>query len=276
MAAKDPKLRPRIVVIDECQRVFADNDKVDKTNKKGPTRGEIATDIAVQLVNAARKYGIVLILLTPEPTGNSLPRKLLSVFTHKACGSIGDQTSNDAVLGTGSYKAGISAVGLEPKTDDALNDCGTLMTKGFTPKPGLLRSYYVSVADATQVTQRAMRLREGIQPAAIEPATARDFLDDLDEVMGAEVKVRTDEVRHRLIELHRGTYGTWTPQDLIAALAKVGLQARKSNGIMVVRAVDVADAIDARDEAAEIDARDEAAEIDARDEAAEIDEDAAG
>jgi S-DNA-T family DNA segregation ATPase FtsK/SpoIIIE len=230
MALKDPRLRPRIVIIDECQRVFADTDKVDKTKKQGRSRGEIATDVAVQLVNTGRKYGITLILLTPEPTANSLPRKLLSVFTHAACGAIGDQTGNDAVLGTGSYRSGISAVGLEPKTDDALNDCGTLMTRGFMSKPGLLRSCYLSPGDLARVTERAMALRNGIAPAAVKAGAeteVRDLLEDVVQVMQDKPRMRSEAVRRFLADEWPQTYGTWSAQRFSAELREAG----KSTGL---------------------------------------------
>jgi S-DNA-T family DNA segregation ATPase FtsK/SpoIIIE len=246
MAQRDPKLRPRIVLIDECQRVFADHDKVDKVTKKGPTRGEIATDVAVQLVNAGRKYGITLILLTPEPTGNSLPRKLMSVFTHKACGAIGDQTSNDAVLNTGSYKAGISAVGLDPKTDDALNDCGTLMTRGFMAKPGLLRSCYVNVTDAARITERAMQLREGHAPAAIE--APRDVLADVETVLRG-VDVKASDVCARLRHLAPGypRYAELTAEGLAELLDGLDVPVKLKDGYLTVRVGRVRAAIADRD-----------------------------
>jgi S-DNA-T family DNA segregation ATPase FtsK/SpoIIIE len=248
MALKDPRLRPRVVVIDECQRVFADTDRVDKVNKKGPTRGEVATDVAVQLVYAGRKYGITLILLTPEPTDKSLPRKLMSVFTHKACGAIGDQTSNDAVLNTGSYKSGISAVGLEPKTDDALNDCGTLMTRGFLSKPGLLRSCYVSPADAARVTARALTLREGVTSAATD--VPRDVLADVLTVL-RERDVRATDTVSRLRELAPGhpVYAELTGEKLAELLGTLDVPVKMKDGYLTVRVGRVRAALADRDAA---------------------------
>jgi S-DNA-T family DNA segregation ATPase FtsK/SpoIIIE len=260
MAQRDPRLRPRILLIDECQRVFADNDKVDKTKKQGPSRGEIATDVAVQLANAARKYAITLILLTPEPTGNSLPRKLMTVFTHSACGAIGDQTSNDAVLGTGSYRAGLSAVGLQPKSDSDLNDCGTLVNRGFTSKPGLLRSCYVTPADAARVTERAIALRSGIGPAVVETGAetaVRDLLGDVVQVMDGKPRMRSEAVRRFLADQWPQAYGTWSAQRFSAELREAGkptgLCIRKGRvegmeGQQYVDSDEALDALDARPE----------------------------
>lgn len=178
LAEKDQRLRPRVIVIDECQALFMHEEY-----------GEEAVAIATKLEFAARKYGLTLIYATPEPTSDSLPRKLVATSSNQACFAIGDQIGNDAVLGTGSYKAGISAVGLKPKTDDDLGDVGTCVARGFESNPGLLRCHYVGVADARTVVERALSIREKAGVASAGPlaaARARDLLDDLDQTLGAE------------------------------------------------------------------------------------------
>lgn len=174
LAEKDPRLRPRIIVIDECQALFMDEEY-----------GEEAEEVSVKLENAARKYAVTVVKATPEASSDSLPRRIMTITSNKACFAIGDQTSNDAVLGTGSYKAGISAVGLEPKTDEGPGDVGTFMGRGFTAKPGLLRGYYVSQAEAGQVVERAVAIRERADVRATQVQT-RDLLEDLTAVMGEE------------------------------------------------------------------------------------------
>ncbi|MEU6725435.1 hypothetical protein ABZ917_17145 [Nonomuraea wenchangensis] len=176
VAEKDERLRPRIVVIDECQALFLHEEL-----------GEEAEDLCVKLMGAARKYAVTLIFATPEPSSDSLPRKLMAVISNKACFAIGDQTSNDAVLGTGSYKAGISAVSLEPKTEDGPGDIGTCMARGFQGKPGLLRTYYVPYDEMKSVVERAMGIREkAILDGASFGDEKRDLLDDLLEVIGPD------------------------------------------------------------------------------------------
>lgn len=181
LAEKDSRLRPRIFVVDECQALFMHDEY-----------GEEAVEIAVKLESAARKYAVTLMYATPEPTSDSLPRKLITITSNKACFAIGDQISNDAILGTGSYKAGISAVGLEPKTDEGPGDVGTFMARGFTPKPGLLRGFYVSQTEARAVVERAMKIREkaGIGPARAASERPRDLLADLSEVMATSERMR--------------------------------------------------------------------------------------
>ncbi|MBB6556108.1 hypothetical protein [Nonomuraea rubra] len=176
LAEKDARLRPRIIVIDECQALFLHEEY-----------GEEAEELCVKLMGAARKYAVTLIFATPEPSSASLPRKLMAVISNKACFAIGDQTSNDAVLGTGSYKQGISAVGLEPKTEEGPGDIGTCMATGFQAKAGLLRTYYVPYAEMGSVVARAMAIREkAILGGTSFDDERRDLLADLLDVIGAD------------------------------------------------------------------------------------------
>ncbi|WP_326568036.1 zonular occludens toxin domain-containing protein [Amycolatopsis rhabdoformis] len=251
LAEKDARLRPRVVVIDECQNLFMGKD------------GKKAIEVASKLMSTARKYAITLIFLTPEPSKDALPRKITSVASNKACFAIGDQMANDAVLGTGSYKAGISAVGLTPKTDEGPGDVGTCMARGFTAQPGLLRSFYISPEQAAKVTKRAMELRAQVAPAAA-PVTVRaervDHLADIASVLGTEARMRTQEVLHGLTQLDASTYTSWTFGDLQEALPE-SAKPYKTGGTMQVSAARVRDAIAERDESAALDAdEDEGAE----------------
>jgi DNA segregation ATPase FtsK/SpoIIIE, S-DNA-T family len=174
LAEEDPRLRPRIMVIDECQNLFIGE------------HGKDAIEITVKVMSTARKYGVTLMFLTPEPSKDACPRKLISIASNKACYAIGDHQGNDAVLGSGSYKSGISAVGLTPKTDEGPGDVGTCMQRGFTAKPGLMRGFYVTQSDAHRVTQRALMLRTTQRKHLTEaPAPEkRDLLVDVGAVLG--------------------------------------------------------------------------------------------
>ncbi|GGS61405.1 FtsK/SpoIIIE domain-containing protein [Actinokineospora fastidiosa] len=244
LAAKDGRLRPRIVVVDECQALFMNAD-----------HGEAAADITVKLISAARKYGITLVFATPEASTDSLPRKVMAVISCKACFAIGDQQSNDAVLGTGSYKAGISAVSLEPKTAEGPGDIGTAMVRGIMAKPGLLRSFYLRKGDGidevTPVVERALALRAD-QPAPADDegdqAAAVDFLADLAHVLGGEKRMRTVLVLRALTEHNPAHYGDWTTKTFAAALEDIDVPIRRSDGQSVIRADDITTAITERDQ----------------------------
>ncbi len=241
LAARDPRLRPTVIVIDECQALFLDE-----------KHGEEAVDLAVKLLNAARKYAISLIFATPEPSSTSLPRRLMAVISCKACFAIGDQTANDAILGTGSYKSGVSAMGLEPKTDEGPGDVGTCMTRGVTAKPALMRCHYLDQDQVRRVMARAMELRAGVPalPAALAGDGQRepDPLADIAAVMGAQTLMRTQDVLQELARL-RPEYRGWTFGRLKTVLTEHEAAPRKTRGgVMHVDARLVAVAIARRDD----------------------------
>jgi DNA segregation ATPase FtsK/SpoIIIE, S-DNA-T family len=240
LAEKDKRLRPRIMVIDECQNLFIGE------------HGKAAIEVASKLMSTARKYAITLLFLTPEPSKDAYPRKITAIASNKACFAIGDQQANDAVLGTGSYKSGISAVGLTPKTDDGPGDVGTCMQRGFTGLPGLLRSFFVAQDDAHRVTDRAMQLRDqhGIttSPVEVEPVEQRDPLADIATVLGDAPRMKTMDVLQRLVELHRPTYQDWTARTLTAFLTDHHAEPYKTAGAMQISAARIHEALTVRDE----------------------------
>jgi S-DNA-T family DNA segregation ATPase FtsK/SpoIIIE len=239
IAEKDTRLRPRIMVIDECQNLFIGE------------YGKAAIEVAAKLESTARKYAITLVFLTPEPSKDALPRKIITLASNKACFAIGDQLGNDAVLGTGSYKSGISAVGLTPKTDEGPGDVGTCMQRGFTAKPGLLRTFYIAQDDAHRVTQRAMHLRaqHGITDApAADPEPVRDPLTDIATVLGNAARMKTMDVLQRLTELHRPTYQDWTARTLTAFLTDHEAAPYKTEGAMQISAARIHEALTVRNE----------------------------
>ncbi|MGM1059644.1 FtsK/SpoIIIE domain-containing protein [Saccharothrix sp. Mg75] len=239
VATKDTRLRPRVVVIDECQALFMHEEY-----------GEEAADVVTKLISAARKYAVTLLFATPEASTASLPRKVTAVTSCKACFAIGDQQSNDAILGTGSYKAGISAVSLEPATDESPGDIGTAMVRGIMAKPGLLRSFYLTPAELAEVTDRAMDLRDGHVPPTTgddEPEKV-DFLTDLAHVLTGHKHLRTAQVLNALAALRPDHYGKYTSRTLAAALAEVGVPiVKRDSGQSAVDANDVTEAVTMRD-----------------------------
>ncbi|MGQ0574472.1 MAG: FtsK/SpoIIIE domain-containing protein, partial [Pseudonocardia sp.] len=247
LAERDPGMRPRIVVIDECQELFVSE------------HGAEAAELVEKIVAKARKYGVTLIFATPVPSADSLPRKVAKVLSNRACFAIADHQGNDAILGTGKHRAGITATTLRPMTVEGdgtvdLGDLGTAMASGFTPADGLIRCYYIrrgnGVDDITPVVERAMAAREqaghapGPVPNAVEEPAAPDPLADIAAVMreaGAEL-MRTQEVLSRLAARDRPTYGRWTFADLAEALPE-GAKPYKTKGCKQVALARVAEAI---------------------------------
>ncbi|MFJ3299023.1 FtsK/SpoIIIE domain-containing protein [Streptomyces bacillaris] len=224
LATRDPRMRPKVVVFDECHELFM--------HKK---HGAEAAELAVKVMKKARKVGITLIFVTVSPTADSIPKDVTRNTSHRVAFAVGDHVANDGLLGTGKHKAGITATNLNPA-----ENVGTALTVGFTKNPfELVRSHYVrkdSTTDQiTPVVQRALALREGMttvpDASADEPA---DHLTDFLTVLGEAKRMRTDEVRQRLAAHNPGEYHGWTAGDLANALDAVGAPAYKSGGVMVV------------------------------------------
>ncbi|WP_214365615.1 zonular occludens toxin domain-containing protein [Pseudonocardia sp. H11422] len=234
LAERDARLRPRVVVFDECQEMF-----------RHETFGEEAKELAIKVMMKARKCAITLVFITPAPSALSLPRDLAKTVSHGVCFAIGDHQGNDAILGTGAHKAGVSATSLV-----AGEDVGTAMASGFAPRPGLLRTHHIrrdkSVDEITPIVDRAMALRDeaGIAAAPAAEATEQvaDPLADIAAVLTGHERLRTQEVLSLLAARDRATYGRWTFAQLAEALPD-GARPYKTGGVMQVSAARVHEAL---------------------------------
>ena len=228
-------LHPMVVVFDECHELFEHRDY-----------GAEAGGLAVRVVKKARKCGITCLFLTQSPTARSIPRDLTRNCTGGVAFAVADQVANDGLLGSGAYRQGIRATELRPG-----DDRGTAVTVGLTANRfELVNTFYVPFDEeddqVTPVIARAMALLAergqsmlSSSDPAPEPAPA-DHLADIRTVLQGEPRVRTQVVLARLAQHNPAEYEGWTFQRLTEVLAEAGLSARKSGGVMVVRAADVA------------------------------------
>lgn len=231
-----PELHPVVVVFDECHEMF-----------EHPDFGGEAGGLAVRVVKKARKCGITCLFLTQSPTARSIPKDLTRNCSNGVAFAVADQVANDGLLGSGTYRQGIRATELRPGEDR-----GTAVTVGLTANRfELVHTFYVPFDEdddqVTPVIARAVALLAElgrpmvISAVDLDDAVAPvDYLADIQAVLRNEPRVRTQVVLARLAELNPGEYAGWTFQRLTEALAEHGLSARKSGGVMVVRAADVA------------------------------------
>lgn len=239
LAEQDPRMRPRVVVFDECHELF-------EHKKYGPE----AAELAVKVLKKARKVGITLVFVTVSPTAASIPKDVTRNTSHRVAFAVGDHVANDGLLGTGKHRAGITATTLNPA-----ENVGTALTVGFTANAfELIRAYYVRKdAETDQVTPvvlRAVALRDGMAPAAAAPSVGEqvDPLADILAVLGDADRMRTDEVRQRLAERNSRYYREWTASDLTRVLDAVDAAPYKSGGVMVVNRTKVRDALRGRNQ----------------------------
>ncbi|MGW5050174.1 hypothetical protein [Actinokineospora sp. NPDC004072] len=236
-------LHPLLMAIDECHELF-----------QHPRFGKKAEELAVRLIKRSRKYGIILLLATQSPTKDSIPKEVTRNVSCGAAFAVADHIANDGLLGSGKYRAGIRATELRMGTDR-----GTCVAVGVTDNLfDLVRTFYLPFEDGrddiTPVVARALALRTATAHAATITGTALkieaapvDHLSDIQRVTNGESRVRTQVVIARLVALNPTEYEPWTARDLRAVLGQHGIRARKSDGAMVVRAEDIADALTRRD-----------------------------
>ncbi|OLE25498.1 MAG: cell division protein FtsK [Catenulispora sp. 13_1_20CM_3_70_7] len=89
LALKDPRMRPRVVVFDECHELFMHKEY-----------GKEAAELAIRVMKKARKVGITLIWVTVSPTADSIPRDVTRNTSHRVAFAVGDQVANDGLLGS--------------------------------------------------------------------------------------------------------------------------------------------------------------------------------
>ncbi|MEV7394329.1 zonular occludens toxin domain-containing protein [Streptomyces sp. NPDC091215] len=240
LALRDPRMRPRVVVFDECHELFMHKEY-----------GKEAAELAIRVMKKARKVGITLIWVTVSPTADSIPRDVTRNTSHRVAFAVGDQVANDGLLGSGRYKAGIRATELVPGLD-----IGTAVTVGFTPKPfEVIRAHYVArdpekgIDEVTPVVERAMALHEGTGPTGAPTFAPADHLADIAAVLGHQTKMLTQDVIRHLQDRNPAEYGSWTFRDLRRVLDDAGHGEYKTAGGRQHVALDrILDAIAARDD----------------------------
>ncbi|HEV2640774.1 MAG TPA: zonular occludens toxin domain-containing protein [Actinocrinis sp.] len=225
-AEHDARMRPRVVVFDECHELF-----------EHKQYGEEAAELAVKVLKKARKCGITLIFVTVSPTASSIPKDVTRNTSNRVAFALGDHVANDGILGAGRYKAGITATTLSPG-----EDIGTALTVGFTKNAfELVRMHFVEkskrVDEITPIVQRALALREAADLDQVEPADAVPVLDplaDIAAVLAGAARMRTQEVLSGLAVRNPAAYRRWTLADLTAALKAADAAPYKTQGVMHV------------------------------------------
>lgn len=157
---KGSGLHPVMIVLDEVHELFA----------VFPD----AADDAERAIKRLRALNIFFILATQIPDKSSLPPNIVRCVTIRWALSLMGQMENDMVLGTGSYKSGLSATVYRPTID-----AGWGIIKGLE-KPGSYRSMFPSEAQTKAIFERAAELRgttvvTGVDEAKVQ---ARNMLED--------------------------------------------------------------------------------------------------
>jgi S-DNA-T family DNA segregation ATPase FtsK/SpoIIIE len=171
-----------------------------------------------------RAYGIIVILATQRPDKDSMPTAIGGLVQARFCMKVGDQVSNDMVLGTGAYKAGFNAVAFRHEIDAGLG-----WLRG-TADPEALRTYYLNLKATARICARARALRraEGVLSGhalgeADDEQSARSFAADVLSVFGTDPKLWSETIAARLRDSIPGVYATITPEAVASQLRDLGV-----------------------------------------------------
>ncbi|MFD1152487.1 ATP-binding protein, partial [Saccharothrix hoggarensis] len=243
---------PLVLIVDEAQQAFMNvaigDDKRPYGGQKSTSRYFMA---ARKIHNQGRAVNVILWQGTQNPTDQNLPKLVREGAHIRASLVLGTEAESRMALGDKAVNAGAAPHELRQGLDK-----GTLVVAGDgVPLPPqqasiTVRTHFIDGDDATAIADRAKTLRGRRATTITEAAPARDLLADVAQVMGEEVRVRTEVVRQRLAELDTGTYEGMTADDLTKGLADDGVEPYKYNGRMHLRLSEVRQAITQRDEAA--------------------------
>lgn len=218
--AAEAGLPPLVACFDEIHRLFQHREY-----------GEDAARVAEDVIKQARKYGVVVILVTQSPTAGSIPKPITRETICRVALSVIDQVANDALLGDGKHRQGIRATELRPGSATAPGDRGKALTVGVVPEVdwSMVIGHNVASAEVAHVTQTAMRLLdEQGRSVPEDSATAhvtRDLLEDVADVLGDE-RVPAGDVPARLRELAPDyrPYQQLNRKKLLAQLRELGVK----------------------------------------------------
>ena len=216
--------KPLLLVIDESQLGF-----------KAPEIGAEITELVEDITRRGRALGIMLHLATQRPNKDAIPTGISALLSLRACLRVGDQVTNDMVLGTSMYKAGHRA------TQFSREDMGIALLAGEKSDPQLVRGAYVDGEAADKIVERARAVREAkgllTGEAAGELAADTDHSTILDHVLAVwpaddpewhTGKIWSSVLAERLAEHKPSLYEGWTGPQVTAAVKNHGVPVTKS------------------------------------------------
>lgn len=231
LASRDAdKFGPIVVLVDEVQVWTQEFSEAlpDQVHEGKPPKdpGKVVRDefvaILRDLVKRGPALGIIPKLATQKPDAKSIPSSIADNASARLCLKVNGQISNDQILGTSSYQAGIRA------TQFAFSDKGIAFFRGDGAEPLVVRTVDITPERADQIASRARALRlaagrltgeandEGIEDAVV----VADIVEDVEQVLDARVRDRAHhvEVVEWLRDLRPEDYAALDVEELSARL----------------------------------------------------------
>jgi S-DNA-T family DNA segregation ATPase FtsK/SpoIIIE len=211
-------LEPILVGVDECQAWFEyENTAIAK---------ELIT-ICTDLVKRGPAVGIMCYFATQKPDAKSLPTGMSSNAVVRLCFKVEGHISNDQVLGSGMYKAGLKA------TMFSFDDKAIAYLKGEGSEPQIVRSVHgLDAVAAEKVALRARAMRE-LSNRLTGFATGDDLdheaeqvvlLDDVRRVFENAKAMHLTDIAVGLAELRPLLYGNLDADSLGRQLRAAGVE----------------------------------------------------
>jgi len=210
-------LHPIVVIVDECQTW---------TEHKVKAVAEEFIDIVEELVRKGPAVAIQVFLATQKVDAKSIPTVISTMASFRLCFKVGDATSNNQILGPGSYANGIQATMF-----DFEKDKGIAYLKDGGPAQIVRTVFSLDKVESEKVALRARAMRQQVGRltgyAAGEDmdreAEQVVLLDDVRRVFGAADAMHLADIAIGLAGLRPLLYGNLDATSLGAQLRAAGV-----------------------------------------------------
>jgi S-DNA-T family DNA segregation ATPase FtsK/SpoIIIE len=206
-ARRDLGLFPDVLIIDEVQEAFSDDDLggeferlLTPVTKRGPA------------------LGMTLILATQRPDKDSLPTGISANIGIRFCLKVMSYIASNMVLGDGMSTQGFNAA------DFVRSDKGIGWLTGEADDPQIVRGCYIDGPKAERIALRARAARQragtlsGFALGDDQAAEAeRDFVADVLSVFDAEPNLWSETIAARLADRIPEGYDSTLTRDAVAA-----------------------------------------------------------
>lgn len=203
LAAAGVGLHPVVIVLDEVHELFGASKEAAAAAERAIKRG--------------RALNLIFILATQIPDKDSLPPGITRCVNMRWCLAVQDHIANDMILGTGSYKRGITGTSFRPEID-----AGWGMVTGLAA-PTAVRSQYPDEKETKKILTRAIQLRGG-RPTWDEETPRVDVLVDVVQVWPAgRDRAQWQPLAEALAKFRPEAYSDLTGESLSALLRGMGV-----------------------------------------------------
>jgi S-DNA-T family DNA segregation ATPase FtsK/SpoIIIE len=239
---------PLIVAVDEAQVAFMATEKDQAGRPYGGSKNNSRYFMAARKIqNQGRAVDVLLWQGTQNPTNQNLPVLVREGAHLRICLSVGREEQTRMALGDKAADGGAAPhllrAGLDRGTCVVAGD-GAPLAAGQDSIT--VRTHYINDADANEIAERAKARRGPVRQ--YDDDEVRDLLQDVHEEMRDDAKVRASHKADRLRETYRGYrhYRALDGEQLARMLREEGVEVRKDNGHLMVRAERVLRALDVR------------------------------